>query len=583
LPPIDAASELAVRVARAVEEALDLEISDEQALVRPAGGSRDWDYQSNVAMGLAKRARLESRKVATKVTECLQVEDISDPPTLAGPGFINFRLRTQWIEDRLAEQFADERLGAPTSRRPGIAVIDYSAPNVAKEMHVGHLRSTIIGDALARLLCFCGHEIVPQNHLGDWGTPFGMLIEHMLDEGWSEVTESTYSIGDLNAFYKHARERFDSDPEFRDRSRRRVVVLQAGDEPTHRIWKSLVAESERHFDEVYRLLGVLLDHSHLAPESSYSDRLAEVVDELTRLGLTEESEGATCVFVPGITGRRGEPLPLILRKQDRGYTYDTTDLAAIRSRVRDLHPAKLLYVVGAPQRTHLALVFAVAREAGWITDEMEVRHVAFGSVLGEDGKMLRTRAGTPVRLVDLLRDAIARADALLEQRGELDRQRREKLAQAIGIGAVKYADLATDRVRDYVFSFDRMLSLEGNTSVYLQYANARARSVLARGADMGTAPGSSFRLTERPERELALQLLRLPSALAETLADLRPHKLCNYLFGTAVSFSAFYETCPVLAVSDDDLRATRLALCELTSRVLTIGLELLGIAAPEQL
>jgi arginyl-tRNA synthetase len=577
----DVATEIASRVVLAVRDGLAIEISPEQALVRAAGPGRGWDYQSNVAMGLAKRAGVPSRDVATAVVDRLDVEDISELPTIGGPGFINFRLHDRWIEDELGARLEDDRLGIPATAEPRLVVVDYSAPNVAKEMHVGHLRSTIIGDAITRMRRFCGHDVLPQNHLGDWGTPFGMLIEHMNDEGWADETD--HSIGDLNSFYQSAREKFDGDPGFAERSRSRVVSLQEGDVATLSLWQGLVDESERHFDVVYRKLGVLLDHEHLAPESLYNDRLADVVRELEELGLTVEDDGATCVFPPGFTGRTGDPMPLIVRKRDGGYTYDTTDLAAIRYRIRDLEARELLYVVGAPQRMHFEMVFAAARIAGWLTGDVDARHIGFGSVLGEDGKMLRTRAGTPVRLVQLLDEAIERADALLAERGVAPGSERSQLARDIGIGAVKYADLSTDRERDYVFSFDRMLALDGNTSVYLQYANARACSVLARAAEAGIPPGRRLTLVHPAERELGLRLLQLPAALQDALDDMRPHKLCTYLFETAVAYTTFYEHCPVLAAEDDELRGSRLALCRLTSRTLTRGLDLLGIAAPPQL
>jgi arginyl-tRNA synthetase len=457
-------------------------------------------------------------------------------------------------------------------------VVDYSAPNVAKEMHVGHLRSTIIGDALNRFLRFAGHETIPQNHLGDWGTPFGMLIEHMLDEGWAETGE--HSVSDLNAFYQAARTKFDADPAFAERSRARVVSLHGGDPATLALWGGLVEESERHFDNVYELLGVLLTRDDIAGESFYNAMLADTVRELKEKGLTVVDDGATCIFPPGFTGRTGEPMPLIVEKSDGAYTYDTTDLAAIRYRLRVLQADQLLYVVGAPQRLHFELVFAAARMAGWLTDAADVRHISFGSVLGEDNKMLRTRAGRPVTLAALLHEAVERAGAVLAERGVPEGADPAALARVIGIGAVKYADLSSDRERDYVFSFDRMLSLDGNTSVYLQYANARARSVLARAPD---APGGEFTLAEPAERELALKLLQFPTTVQDVLSDMKPHKLCTYLFDTAVAFSEFYDRCPVLRAEDPALRASRLGLCELTSRVITQGLDLLGIEAPPRL
>src|SRR3954447_14793893 len=576
----DIASELSARVVAAVKAAVDSDISLEQALVRPAAPGRPWDYQSNAAMGLAKRLGMPSRELAGQIADHLDVDDVSEAPRVEGPGFLNFQLRPAWLEARLAWLRDHEHLGVEPATRPHRSVVDYSAPNVAKEMHVGHLRSTIIGDALVRFLRFAGHATIPQNHLGDWGTPFGMLIEHMLDEGWAEGGAG-HSIADLNAFYQAARAKFEADPDFGERSRRRVVALHRGDPATLGLWQGLVEESERHFDDVYELLGVLLGRDDIAGESFYNAMLADTVRELEEKGLTVVSDGATCIFPPGFTGRSGEPMPLIVEKSDGAYTYDTTDLAAIRYRIRALGADQLLYVVGAPQRLHFELVFAAARMAGWLTDEIDVRHIAFGSVLGEDGKMLRTRAGRPVTLAALLEEAVERAGAVLAERGVPEGADPPALARAIGIGAVKYADLSTDRERDYVFSFDRMLSLDGNTSVYLQYANARARSVLARA---GAAPGAGpFTLAEPPERELALKLLQFPTTVQDVLSDMRPHKLCTYLFDTAQAFSDFYDRCPVLRAEDDALRASRLGLCELTASVITQGLDLLGIEAPPRL
>jgi arginyl-tRNA synthetase len=414
-----------------------------------------------------------------------------------------------------------------------------------------------------------------------------MLIEHMVDEGWAPGgtggsdggAPAAHSIADLNAFYQAASEKWREDPAFAERARGRVVALQGGDAPTRELWRGLVEESERHFSDVYGLLGVELSAEDIAGESTYQGQLEEVVGELEARGLAVISEGALCVFPQGFQGRDGEPVPLIVRKSDGGYSYDTTDLAALRYRTQQLGAREILYVVGAPQRLHFEMVFQVAREMGWIDGDAHARHVAFGSVLGEDRKMLRTRSGAPVLLVELLGEAIERAAAVLAERGMVpDRD----LARAIGIGAVKYADLSSDREKDYVFSWDRMLSLEGNTSVYLQYANARARSVLRRGQSEGAAAGEEIVLAEPAERDLALALLRLPAAIDAALADYRPHKLCGYLYGLAVSFSGFYEACPVLTAAEP-LRGSRLAMCVLTSRAITLGLALLGIEAPERL
>ncbi len=613
--PADIAQLLGARVVRAVEHVLGEQITVQEAVIREAAPEHGADYQSNAAMALAKRFGQPPRQLAEQLVASLDVEDLCEAPAIAGPGFINMRLKDSWISERLGQLYADPRLGVAPTDSPARVVVDYSSPNVAKEMHVGHLRSTIIGDALVRLLRFRGDEVIAQNHLGDWGTPFGMLIEHAVDEGLVQATgdaahgdgargdgprgdgagaagaagAGAHAIDDLNSFYRQANSRFQADPAFAQRARDRVVALQDGDAGTLALWQTLVQESEAHFRDAYARLGVLLTDADIAGESTYQDQLADVASELQQRGLAVDSDGALCVFPDGFTGRDGEPVPLIVRKSDGAYGYDTTDLAALRHRTRDLGATEVLYVVGAPQRLHLEMVFAVAAEMGWLGDGKQAFHVAFGSVLGEDHKMLRTRSGDPVRLSELLAEAEDRAAAVLAQRGmEAD----AALARAIGIGAVKYADLASDREKDYVFSWERMLAFEGNTSVYLQYANARALSVLRRaadeaGVDTGIAGGAgagapAFDLREGAERDLALALLRLPAAIETTLADFRPHKLCTYLHGLAVSYSGFYEACPVLG-AEDGLRQSRLGLCELASRALVLGLDQLGIEAPQRL
>ncbi|HEY5197331.1 MAG TPA: arginine--tRNA ligase [Solirubrobacteraceae bacterium] len=574
--------ELAGRVVSAARAALGVELSLEGAVIRPAGPGRNADFQSNVALALAKQIGRPPRDVAGALVDMLEVDDLAEPPQISGPGFINFSIRRDWLERRLSVVAADERAGVPRAATEQVVVVDYSAPNVAKEMHVGHLRSTIIGDALVRTLAFAGHRPVPQNHVGDWGTPFGMLIEALHEHGWA--AGEAHGIDDLNAFYQAARSRFDADAGFARRARERVVALQAGDPATVALWKELVAESERHFADVYRTLGVLIEPEHTVGESFYNDRLAQVVDELERKGLASVHDGAVCVFPPGFANRDGRPLPLIIRKRDGGYTYATTDLAAVRYRVRELAADRIVYVVGSPQRQHLEMIFATADLAGWLGDrETLLEHVAFGSVLDEHHKMLRTRAGVAVKLGDLLGEAVTRAAAILDSRSpDLARAERDRLAAAVGIGAVKYADLAADREKDYVFSVDRMLALDGNTSVYLQYANARIHSVLARAGELPD-PSTPILVGEPAERALGLKLLAFPAVVDAVLQSMDPHRLCTYLYATAVAFSAFYETCPILAAEPAPTRDSRLALAQTTSRVLTLGLGLLGIDAPEHL
>jgi arginyl-tRNA synthetase len=450
-------------------------------------------------------------------------------------------------------------------------------------MHVGHLRSTIIGDALARLLEFAGHEVIRQNHIGDWGTPFGMLIEHLLDVGGGGPQSS---IGELSDFYRAARTKFDGDSSFADRARQRVVLLQAGDAGTLELWRRLVELSQQHFSAVYERLGVGLRNEHVRGESSYNAMLGSIADELERKGHASINDGALCAFPPGFKNRDGEPLPLIVRKQDGGYGYGATDLAALRYRTQTLRGTRLLYVVGAPQAQHFAMVFAVGVQAGWLAPPARAEHVAFGAVLGADKKMFKTRAGETVRLTDLLDEATQRADAELAKRApDGDAETRRVLALQIGIGAVKYADLANDRIKDYVFDWDRMLAAEGHTGPYLQYAHARIHSIFRRAGEAGIVRKSSsaLHLTEPAERRLALELLDFGTAVLEAGETLRPHRLAGYLYDLATAFTAFFETCPVLKAPDDATRASRLALCELTSRVLARGLSLLGIGAPERM
>jgi arginyl-tRNA synthetase len=578
----DLANELGRRIAVAVEAAFSVEIGVEEAAIRPAPAERQADYQSNVAMPLAKRLSLPSPTVAAGIVEHLQTADMLEPPQVAGPGFINLTLRRDWLERHTADLSADLRLGVAPDEDPRKLVIDYSSPNAAKEMHAGHLRSTILGDALVRLLRFAGHEVTPQNHLGDWGTPFGMLVELLIEQGRGGRAE--HRIPDLNAFYQQARARFESDPDFTERARRRVVALQAGDPETMAVWRELVAESVRQLEDLYRFLGVLLRTEDIRPESSYREVLSEVVKELEEAGLAVLSEGALCVFPPGFRTRDGEPLPLIVRKGDGGYTYDTTDLAAIRHRARELGADRLLYVVGASQRLHFEMLFAVARLAGWLGPRHGAEHVSFGAILGADGKMLRTRSGASIKLIELLQEAVDRAASVVAERSELDEAERGRVARAVGIGALKYADLSNDREKDYVFSWDRMLAMDGNTAVYLQYANARIRSMLARAGETGgAAAASGIVLDTPPERALALKLAQFPAAVKMAVDRLQPHRVCTHLYETATAFSTFYERCSVLNAETAELRASRLALSELTSRTLTLGLDLLGIEAPERL
>ncbi len=539
------------------------------------------DYQANGVMALAKQLGRAPREVADDVVARVNLEGIARVE-VAGPGFLNLTLTPGVFGRQLRGMLDDPRLGLPVTTTVKTVVIDYSAPNVAKEMHVGHLRSTVIGDALARMYRFAGHTVVARNHVGDWGTPFGMLIEHLLDLGEDEAIASL-SIGDLDSFYRSARVKFDADDAFKERSRARVVALQAGDPETSRLWKILVDQSVAYFAEVYAKLDVTLTPGDVVGESFYNDMLDDVVADLVRAGLLVESGGARCVFPPGFANRDGEPLPLIVQKGDEGFGYAATDLAAVRDRVSNLHADELLYFVGVPQAQHFEMVFAVARLAGWLPDSVRCEHVAFGNVLGPDRKMFKTRGGETVKLVALLDEAIERADAALVGRGtELDPTERSILATQIARAAVKYADLSTDRERDYIFDLDRMIAFEGDTGPYLQYAHARIRSIFRRLGEPWRSDAATFALANDAERDLALGLLAFPEAFEAAFRTLQPHRLCGYLFDLAQRFTSFYEACPVLS-SKGALRDERLALCELTSRTLHLGLSLLGIEAPEQM
>ncbi|SCG48977.1 arginine--tRNA ligase [Micromonospora halophytica] len=539
------------------------------------------DFQSDAALALARRLGRPPRDIADEVLRHAVLDDVCAAAEVSGPGFVNLTVADGALVRMVAALAGDDRLGVPVTGTPETVVVDYSAPNVAKEMHVGHLRSTVIGDAAVRLLDWLGHRVVRVNHLGDWGTPFGMLIEHLVDLGEAEAAEEL-SMGDLDSFYRAARGKFDADEAFRERSRRRVVALQGGDERTRQLWRLLVEQSERYFLTVYDLLDVTLTGDDFRGESAYDDRLAGVVEDLDGLGLLRASDGAACVFPPGFVGRDGEPLPLIVRKSDGGFGYPATDLAALRHRTGDLGATRLLYVVGLPQRQHFAMVFAVAGAAGWLRPPARAEHLGFGSILGADGRMLRSRAGESVKLVGLLEEAVARATELaLAKDPGLDAGTAAEIGRAVGIGAIKYADLATDRGKDYVLDWERMLSLDGNTAPYLQYAYSRIRSVFRR-AGAAARPDAPVVLAGPAERALAVELLGFAAVVAQVERSLEFHHLAGYLHRLATTFSAFYERCPVLR-APDEVRESRLLLADLTARTLRQGLHLLGIRTVERM
>jgi arginyl-tRNA synthetase len=538
------------------------------------------DYQANGIMALAKRLGRTPRDVAEQVVGLTDLSDVATAE-IAGPGFINLTLTADFLGRQLSDIRHNDRLGIEAVTTVKTVVIDYSAPNVAKEMHVGNLRSTVIGDALARMYRFAGHHVVARNHVGDWGTPFAMLIEHLLDRDASDG--ATFSISDLDGFYKDARTKFDADDAFKERARARVVALQSGDAETLRLWRVIVDQSIAYLDLVYQDLGITLTVDDVAGESFYNAMLSDIVADLYADGLIIESDGALCVFPPGFTNRDGEALPLIVQKSDGGFGYAASDLAAVRDRVDNLHADEMLYVVGVPQAQHFEMVFAVARMAGWLPDRVRCEHVTFGNVLGPDRKMFKSRSGETVKLASLLEEATERADAaLLERNTDLDELARTELAVQIARAAIKYADLSTDRHHDYIFDLDRMIAFEGDTGPYLQYAHARLKSIFRRLGTPWDPPTVTFSLDTVQERHLALGLLSFPEAFETSLASLQPHRLCVYLFDLAQRLTAFYDACPVLS-AEGALREQRLALCDLTARTLATGLSVLGIDAPEKM
>jgi len=537
--------------------------------------------------GILKKAPQE---IAKQISELVASDLQSFAIVSSMSGFVNITAKPEWLSKRLSILLADPRLGVSVDEKKTFAV-DYSAPNVAKEMHVGHLRSTVIGDTIVRMLEFKGHTVIRENHVGDWGTPFGMLIEHLLDLG-EDRAANELGVGDLDSFYKQARSKFVSDEEFANRSRSRVVLLQGGDAETLRLWRILVDESMRYFNEVYSMLGVMLTDDDIRGESSYQELLPEVVERLRESGDLEESDGADVVFPGGWVNRDGEPLPMIIRKADGGYNYSTSDLACIIDRVERLGCDGFLYVVGTPQKQHFEMVFQVAKKAGFMSHNHQAVHVNFGSVLDTDGKVLKSREGEVIKLHDLLEEAIRRAEQSIDDKNpDLLGKEREEVARAVGIGAVKYADLSTERTKDYVFDWEKMLSFEGNTAPYLQYAYARISSIFRKwGGDRESLTTNFESLMESElstlrgeEILLSRRLVEFPSILDDSVSTFSPHKLCKHLHSIASSFASFYENCAILKEDNEIISQRRLALCEVTSRELKLGLEMMGINVPERM
>ncbi len=532
------------------------------------------DYQTNAALMLGKQRSENPRAVAEKILQRLNAADLCESPTVAGAGFINFTLLPGAVANKTAELFADERLGVARSTSPRKIVIDFGSPNVAKPMHVGHIRSTALGDALARIATFLGHDVIRDNHIGDWGTQFGMVIW-----GWKNLLDREAlqrgPLAEIVRIYKETNARSTSDPAVRDACRQELVKLQSGDKENIDIWNECVALSMQDFQHVYQLLDIHYDIQ--CGESFYNDRLAGVVERLLKSGIAEISEGAVVVFFRDILELADKPC--IIRKSDGGFNYATSDIATVDYRITELMRDTVWYVVGAPQTLHFKQIFEIARREG---HQADFRHIPFGNVLGEDRKLMKTRSGENVPLRQLLEEACARARKIIEEKNpNLADAEKIDIARTIGIGAVKYADLSQYRMTDYVFSWDKMLALQGNTAPYLQNAYVRVRSIF-RKAGEAAAKIEKFVLHEAAEITLAKRLCQFAEIVPQVLNDFRPNILANYLFELANNFHAFYEGCPVLR-SDEPVRSSRLALCDLTGRVLQRGLDLLGIKVPEKM
>ncbi len=571
-------------------------VSDALAAVVPSAAGADpllrrsdrADFQANGVLGLARRNKANPRELAAEVAARLPADELLAGVEVSGPGFLNITVADGALLRTLAARAADERLGVPYAAAPGTTVIDYAQPNVAKEMHVGHLRSSVIGDALVRIMEFSGETVVRRHHIGDWGTQFGMLIQYLVEHPHEldhpeDADDGDVAISRLNRLYKASRAVFDADPEFKERSRRRVVDLQAGEPRTLAMWHRIVDESKIYFNSVYDKLGITIRDADVVGESAYNDMLVETCRQVEQSGVAVRSEGALCVFFDDVRGKDGEPVPLIVRKADGGFGYAATDLSAVRDRVGRLGADTLLYVVDARQSLHFRMVFEAARRAGWLTDSVRAVHLPNGTILGKDGKPFKTRAGESVRLEDLLDEAVERAAAVVAEKApDLSPAEVAERAQQVGIGAIKYADLSTSLGRDYVFDLDRMVSLTGDTSVYLQYAYARVRSILRRAGR--TAPAAHPELPLEPaERALGLRLDEFGDTVTAVAADYEPHKLASYLYTLASALTAFYDQCPVLKAGDPATVENRLFLCELTGRTLRQGMTLLGIGTPERL
>ncbi|MGW5502557.1 arginine--tRNA ligase [Streptomyces rochei] len=546
------------------------------------------DYQANGILALAKKAKANPRELAAEVVARITTGDLIKDVEVSGPGFLNITVADRAITENLAARYADgERLGVPLKADAGTTVVDYAQPNVAKEMHVGHLRSAVIGDALRSMLDFTGEKTIGRHHIGDWGTQFGMLIQYLFEHPGelapADEVDGEQAMSNLNRVYKASRALFDADEEFKERARRRVVALQSGDKETLELWQQFVDESKVYFYSVFEKLDMEIRDEEIVGESAYNEGMPETARLLEEMGVAVRSEGALVVFFDDIRGKDDQPVPLIVQKADGGFGYAASDLTAIRNRVSDLHATTLLYVVDVRQSLHFKMVFETARRAGWLNDDVTAHNMGYGTVLGADGKPFKTREGETVRLEDLLDEAVQRAaEVVREKARDLTEEEIQERAAQVGIGAVKYADLSTSPSRDYKFDLDQMVSLNGDTSVYLQYAYARIQSILRKAGEVRPAAHPELELHEA-ERALGLHLDAFGDTVFEAAAEYAPHKLTAYLYQLASLYTSFYDKCPVLKAETPEQVANRLFLCDVTARTLHRGMALLGIRTPERL
>lgn len=552
--------------------------ADSEPLVTQSTRPEFGDYQANGALPAAKKMKINPRELAAKIVAELMLEGVAERIDIAGPGFINIHLTPDYLANVCFDALVDEQLGVRSEREQKTVVVDYSGPNLAKEMHVGHLRSTIIGDAVVRVLEFSGDKVLRQNHMGDWGTQFGMLIAELEGQLQSDL-DAGLALADLETFYQQAKKHFDDDAAFATKAREYVVRLQSGDAACLALWQQFIDISIEHSEEIYQKLNVSLRHDHIRPESAYNNDLVLVVKDLQEKELAVTSEGAQVVFLQELADKEGNPSAAIVQKSDGGFLYATTDLAALRYRQSELDADRILYFVDARQVLHLQQVFTIARKADFVKADTGLEHLAFGTMMGQDGKPFKTRTGGTVKLAALLEEAVERAAKLVAEKDpDLDEKTRLEVARKVGIGAVKYADLSKNRTSDYIFNWDSMLSFEGNTAPYLQYAYTRIQSIFRKAGIEPKELLTPLMLQQANERSLALKLVQFSEVIVQVTDDCMPNVLCAYLYELASEYMSFYEACPILKDGvDESVRNSRLQLCQLVARTLATGLDLLGI------